>query len=1396
MSRAEPVRPRLVDLAEDEHGADALARWPAAASVVRKPPPAVGAPADKQVRFAPEAHAAAPPPDDAEASMPADAPPVETPFVPVMGAIRERTEQDTPPERRAAPRTSRFRAQRDMDRALRDGRDEDGRPMSAFRRSRMMRAHAAAGGTHAAPPPPPPIHETERGAAADAHAGAARPSSAAASHDDDADAVHDPSRDPGGGAPPDQIAALLASVSAENAEKVSQMNYATVEDELRDAAAFFGADTLAKLKARRAPAADGAAAGGAAGTEAGAEAGTEARGAAGDVDLGAAPRAAPAPETTAEELESFRAKYFPDEPEAVNPALAWTVSPETSAAPPRVRFDFRGEVSWRPGAAVADDRTYLAGLHHHGEHQQAPGYTVDELLHLVQSSVASQRTLALQVLGRVCARFPQRLAPASPRAAAGDDEVAAALDADVSTPRAHILLSARWLLHDRHRSVRTAAVQCLASAAASVSVFAPEDAVRLARWPVCAAPQVDWLWLASLHTDALWTPHHAPAAIGESDASYVELVRRDWPATLLQTDVLATLDALAAAHAGLDAAAHGAALAAEAAETRAALLHLVFFLVVHSAAAATALPQHTHLVRLVAQLGGTACAWPLADPATWPAPCALAVVLRCVECSAAGAASLMGQGVLGGVLRYLVLPPLPPQHGAAHEREQALLFLAARILTALARYGQCSTSVREAWPALLRLGPWAASASALAAPAVLEMLALWTHLAQHRPHLGDLGVNWPAVRAWAEWSMHCVQHSPERDAHTAAMEHLACWARAAHALEPALVDADERAALVAAVQTRLAGVLPVARAHLAALHAARAAREAARAQPALDELVRTAAYVGAAQRLMHATPSWRWSAHDTCTAVQRELLASCVPEMLSMPVFCVDGTAPAAAVVLLAACGVQARALATAPHAGAEAGAPAAPPDAEAGAPQDVEADAPATSRDAQAGAPRDAAEAGASAASPDADALLALVTLPPQEGVLAQEILGALVQRWGARLWAVLMPFLSDLLERAGAPPPPPFSLVRTLQLAETPPALAVPRMPLGTPESDSVTGAALWQIPVAGLPLRRDWPWAPLDDLLHSGQAHVLNRANGLPTHWDYSERDIVHATLQVAVRAVHTALGARLPTLPQAAHVWLGIAKVFLLEQGDDAHGERYSGAATGRDLYADEPIRRLLQTLMRLADCAAYLDPSLSLEAAADALHTGVSFYQVYTDLLGLYDAVSLGDAVFAHALVPPLAMTYAADYRRLLWNDYAHCLRTIAVPLDAAPVATGGTGVRGDAPATDLLCIPPAHRVAGYLYPLESDGVVLSCYAKALIAGDVTPAQPLLYRIALHHVSAALWAPDERWADVRRAPERDALGRALFAASTPQAVQDAVLAYVPAGVQAGDRAGQRAHWVST
>ena len=90
MARHEQVRPRLVDLAEvDDDGQDALMQWPAAASVVRKPPPQVEKKEAKQVRFdSAGAH------ETADASMPEDAPPVEKPYVPVMGAIRERADDN------------------------------------------------------------------------------------------------------------------------------------------------------------------------------------------------------------------------------------------------------------------------------------------------------------------------------------------------------------------------------------------------------------------------------------------------------------------------------------------------------------------------------------------------------------------------------------------------------------------------------------------------------------------------------------------------------------------------------------------------------------------------------------------------------------------------------------------------------------------------------------------------------------------------------------------------------------------------------------------------------------------------------------------------------------------------------------------------------------------------------------------------------------------------------------------------------------------------------------------------------------------------------------------------------------------------------------------------------
>ncbi|XP_010578373.1 PREDICTED: RNA polymerase II-associated protein 1 isoform X4 [Haliaeetus leucocephalus] len=62
----------------------------------------------------------------------------------------------------------------------------------------------------------------------------------------------------------------------------------------------------------------------------------------------------------------------------------------------QARFSLKGELI----PADADLPTHL-GLHHHGEEAERAGYSLQELFHLSRSQVTQQRTLALQVLGRI-----------------------------------------------------------------------------------------------------------------------------------------------------------------------------------------------------------------------------------------------------------------------------------------------------------------------------------------------------------------------------------------------------------------------------------------------------------------------------------------------------------------------------------------------------------------------------------------------------------------------------------------------------------------------------------------------------------------------------------------------------------------------------------------------------------------------------------------------------------------------------------------------------------------------------------------------------------------------------------------------------------------------------------
>ena len=192
---------------------------------------------------------------------------------------------------------------------------------------------------------------------------------------------------------------------------------------------------------------------------------------------------------------------------------------------------------------------------------------------------------------------------------------------------------------------------------------------------------------------------------------------------------------------------------------------------------------------------------------------------------------------------------------------------------------------------------------------------------------------------------------------------------------------------------------------------------------------------------------------------------------------------------------------------------------------------------------------------------------------------------------------------------------------------------------------------------------------------------------------------------------------------------------------------------------------MRSLMDMADqlsiqSAKHMRQEPTLEDATASIHgPGLPFYQMYTDLMGLYDAVSMHHPLFAKAIIPPLAMRYAPDYRRLLWNDYAAVLPGITMNTLDAPVVGG-------------------KRLDAYLWPCETDEIVLTRYADALARGTVSPNQPFLYAVALHHVCGALWHTiEDEWAFER--PISATLQRSIAHRVLPNArVSNVIMEYAP------------------
>ncbi|OXC69689.1 hypothetical protein AYX13_01858 [Cryptococcus neoformans] len=252
-----------------------------------------------------------------------------------------------------------------------------------------------------------------------------------------------------------------------------------------------------------------------------------------------------------------------------------------------------------------------------------------------------------------------------------------------------------------------------------------------------------------------------------------------------------------------------------------------------------------------------------------------------------------------------------------------------------------------------------------------------------------------------------------------------------------------------------------------------------------------------------------------------------------------------------------------------------------------------------------------------------------------------------------------------------------------------------------------------ITGLPLQPDWLFSPLNELLRSGTSIALSQ---VPSDWSASETEIVQSVLFVG-------------QLQCASPMWterlgrnrllFNLMKVFMLEHGQQTQTPTSEGEVF-RDSQVAQGMTRLMEHLTNpLAAGVKY--PVSSLETVAlPFLTAGVPFFQFYTDFLALYEAISFSDMIFTQLLLPPLAMSYPSDYRKLLWNDHSTALRGMRVRLHQVPLEDG-TGLDS------------------YFAPKETSNEVLSGYARALTRGWVVEDRnEFLFRVASHHLAELFW----------------------------------------------------------
>ncbi|KAK0449498.1 hypothetical protein EV421DRAFT_1889226 [Armillaria borealis] len=256
-------------------------------------------------------------------------------------------------------------------------------------------------------------------------------------------------------------------------------------------------------------------------------------------------------------------------------------------------------------------------------------------------------------------------------------------------------------------------------------------------------------------------------------------------------------------------------------------------------------------------------------------------------------------------------------------------------------------------------------------------------------------------------------------------------------------------------------------------------------------------------------------------------------------------------------------------------------------------------------------------------------------------------------------------------------------------------------------------------GLPLKGDWALTPIDHVLRSGhELSVFQQKGAFPSSWDTSETEILG---REAVLRFASGLADIVLSRPEAV---FGCMKVFMLEHEQD-HDK-------GQDeVFRDPAVGYLMNELVSPYAVGMQLKVKSTRQddletVAARFLGAGTPFYQYYTDFVALYDAISFAHPLFAQLLLPPTSMHYAVDYRKHLWSDFGHLIKSI-------------------------------HDIR--------DSEMIGAYVRALVT--IGPSMDGFVRfVAVHHVGCNIWP------DLMMTPGDDVSSKKLFGLLVGQGSKEA------------------------